>query len=81
MDAIGYNMKLKKKEKMSSPRLIIMSSKGVDRFFISGKGSDGTEMYKVVSKVDFEKFKSQGLTVERKVKKSKSGGAKSGSRK
>jgi len=68
----GYNLKLKKKEKMLDVMLVEIEGKGgKPRFFIKGKGSDGTVMYKVIKKEDYDKYKTQGYKAVKQAKKAK----------
>jgi len=42
---IGYNVKLKKKEKILDAKLVTMKN---GRKAVKGKGSDGTGMYRII---------------------------------
>ncbi len=44
-DIIGYNVKLKKKEKIQNPKSVILKN---GRHAVKGVGSDGTVMFKFV---------------------------------
>ena len=44
-DTIGYNVKLKMKEKIRDPKRVVLKN---GRHAIAGVGSDGTKMFKFV---------------------------------
>ncbi len=44
-DVIGYNVKLKKKEKIQNPKSVVLKN---GRHAIKGVGSDGTVMFRFV---------------------------------
>ena len=44
-DTIGYNVKLKTKEKIQNPKRVVLKN---GRHAIAGVGSDGTKMFKFV---------------------------------
>ena len=74
MKLIGYNMKLKKSEEINRPSLVVFKGQGnrKDRYAATGKGSDGTTMFKILGKPDFDSLKASGLSVEMRTAGAKS---------
>lgn len=68
----AYNLRLKKKENMKDPHLTTKArktKKGTKTMYaVWGKGSDGTILFKIVSKDDYAKLKKDGIS-EKQYKK------------
>jgi hypothetical protein len=59
---VARNLRLKKEEEMKNPKLKVFNVKGKPRYSVTGVGSDGTKMFKFISKDDYDKYKAEGLS-------------------
>ena len=57
MSFTAYNVKLKRKEKLDNPRLVTRSNKGRTTYLLTAPGSDGTALWRIISKDQAADFK------------------------